>query len=245
MGSSNLLSNGENGLHNNVHNHHSLGAEVEWENLKGVCNQKTGEANVVKDTEDPHKGNLSIARAPVGVDHAALGLSLSWRSRNPRVLINGTDDCPKDEGADHARDGSQEEWSTADFVDEESRTDSERQIQDSLACRELHTSQVSYQIGLERDRVTTYTELLVLVLDSGALVDDVHVVGEQGIARVLRNDTQRDDNGQPPPVAPRLEEIQIARDILGIPIGLNGLLDLAILKLDRRIIHIASSMMFS
>lgn len=56
----------------------------------------------------------------------------------------------------------------------------------------------------------TYSKLLVLFLDTSTFVDDVHVVGENSVARVLRDDTKRNNNGEAPSVTSGLEEIDVA-----------------------------------
>ncbi|KAI6757422.1 hypothetical protein HG531_003247 [Fusarium graminearum] len=58
-----LVSNGEDGLDGDVHDHHTLGTEMEGKDLKGVGDEETRETNVVEDTEDPDSGDLSIASA--------------------------------------------------------------------------------------------------------------------------------------------------------------------------------------
>lgn len=89
--------------------------------------------------------------------------------------------------------------------------------------------------------MVTYAKLLVLVLDTSTFVDDVNVVGEECISRVLRNDTQRNNNGKPPSVAFGLEKVQITGASLGVTICLDGLLDLAILELHGWVVHVAAA----
>lgn len=85
-----LVTQGKNGLDGEVHDHHTLGTELEGEDLEGVGDQQTGETNVVEDAEDPDKDNLRVARAAVGL---------------AGIFIDGTGDGPAHEGADHACDG--------------------------------------------------------------------------------------------------------------------------------------------
>jgi hypothetical protein len=84
-------------------------------------------------------------------------------------------------------------------------------------------------------------QLLVLAGDAGALVDGVHVVGEQRVTRVLRDDAQRDDDGQPPQVALGLEKVQVAALLAGLLLQADRLADLAVLELHRRVVDVAAA----
>jgi hypothetical protein len=50
---------GEDGLNGDVHNHNTLGAEVEGQDLEGIGNEETRETNGVEDAEDPDEDNLT------------------------------------------------------------------------------------------------------------------------------------------------------------------------------------------
>lgn len=89
----------------------------------------------------------------------------------------------------------------------------------------------------------TYTELLVLVLDTSAFVDYVNVVGEESISRVLRNDAERYDDSKPPSVSLGSDKVEVARAGLRVAIRLDCLFDLSVLELDGRVVHITPSMM--
>lgn len=90
--------------------------------------------------------------------------------------------------------------------------------------------------------VRTYQHLLVLILDTGTLVDQVDVVGEQGVTRVLRNDTEGDENSQPPAVALGLEEIDVARVGVGVSLHADGVSHFGILKLNGDIVLVSIGM---
>jgi hypothetical protein len=60
-----LVTQGKNGLDGDVHNHHSLGAELEWQDLQGVGNEQAGETNVIEGTEEPDEDELSVAGADI------------------------------------------------------------------------------------------------------------------------------------------------------------------------------------
>ena len=54
---------GEDGLNRDVHDHHTLGAEVERQDFEGIGNKQPRETNGVEDTKDPDKDNLRNTKA--------------------------------------------------------------------------------------------------------------------------------------------------------------------------------------
>jgi hypothetical protein len=82
------------------------------------------------------------------------------------------------------------------------------------------------------------------LLDTSTFVDDIHVVGENSVTGVLRNDTKGNDDGETPPVTSGLQKVDVASR-LGRAIGRDGLLDLTVLELNRGIVLITTSMMLS
>ena len=217
-----LGAEGEGGLDSDVHDHDALGAEMEGQNLEGVGDEQTREANVVEDAEDPDEEDLRDAEA-VGVVVA---------------VVHGGHDGPEREGDDHARDGSQEERAATNLVDEEGGVDGARKIENGLAGRDLWETK-SATVGGFRNLVITYTQLLVLVGDTGAVVDQVHVVGDDGVTGVLGDETNGHDNGKSPPVALGLHEVEVARVLTGLLLELEGLANLAVLELNSGIVGIA------
>lgn len=87
----------------------------------------------------------------------------------------------------------------------------------------------------------TYGKLLVLLLDSSTLVNDIHVVGEESVTRVLRNDTEGDDDSKAPPVTACLEEIDVSGRCDRF-VGLDSLLDFTVLELNCGVVHVTTSM---
>jgi hypothetical protein len=132
-----LVSNGEDGLNGDVHDHHALGTEVERKNLKGISDEETRETNVVEDTEDPNSGDLSITGTCVGVRDTTIRLFFCGRSSVFRVLVDTTSDGPEEETENHTGDSSKEERATSDLVDGEGSTNGDDQIENCLASREL------------------------------------------------------------------------------------------------------------
>lgn len=93
--------------------------------------------------------------------------------------------------------------------------------------------------GFNRNPVITYTQLLVLVGDTGAVVDQVHVVGDDGVTGVLGDETNGHDNGKSPPVALGLHEVEVAGVLTGLLLELEGLANLAVLELNGGIVGVA------
>lgn len=137
-----------------------------------------------------------------------------------RVSIDGAGDGPAHKGADHAEDGGEEERPTTELVNGQGSANCDAKIENRLAGGN--------------------TELLVLASDSGSLVDGAHVLGEQSVTRVLGDNAERDDDGQPPAVALGAEEIEVGRGLVGVLLDLDGLLDLAELELDSSVVGVAT-----
>ena len=57
----NILGDGQYGLHSDVHDHHTLGAQMEGQDLERVGDQQAREANVVKHAKDPDEDELGVA----------------------------------------------------------------------------------------------------------------------------------------------------------------------------------------
>jgi hypothetical protein len=93
--------------------------------------------------------------------------------------------------------------------------------------------------GRDSRHCSTYSELLVLVGDASSSVDEVHVVGNDGVAAVLGNETDRDNDCEPPAVSLGLHEVEIAGGVAGRPLKLEGLADLAILELDSGVLVVS------
>ena len=73
-------------------------------------------------------------------------------------------------------------------------------------------------------------------------MDDVRIIREESVTRVLGDDTQGDDNGQSPAIAPRTKEIEVICGLISFPLYTYRLLYLLILELDCGVIFISSSM---
>jgi hypothetical protein len=56
-------------------------------------------------------------------------------------------------------------------------------------------------------QICPYTELLRLRSNTSVLVDQIRVVGDNGVTAVLGDDTDGDNNGKPPAITPGLKEV--------------------------------------
>ena len=76
-------------------------------------------------------------------------------------------------------------------------------------------------------------------------MDEVRIIREESVTRVLGDDTQGDDtqgddNGQSPAIAPRTKEIEVICGLISFPLYTHRLLYLLILELDCGVIFISS-----
>lgn len=85
----------------------------------------------------------------------------------------------------------------------------------------------------------TYTELGVRVLYTSLVIQRAGEVGNDGVSRPLREETEGQEDSQPVPVSLRLEEVDVAAVSLGFHLEPDGLLDLAVLELDGRVLVVA------
>lgn len=83
---------------------------------------------------------------------------------------------------------------------------------------------------------------MVFAGDTGTLIDQVDVVGEERIARVLGDDTERDENGQPPSVTLGLQEVNVARVLVGVGFDSNDLPHLNVFELNCSVGSVTTSM---
>jgi len=142
-----------------------------------------------------------------------------------RVLVNRTRGSPARKRNHHARRRDQEHRPSSKPIDVQRSRRRDDQVENRLA--------------------RAHGQLLVLIINTRTLVDRVHVVAEQGIAAVLRDDAQTDDDGQPPPVALCPEEVEVARGAVGRLLHADGLLDLVELELHGPVVHVAAGVPFS
>ena len=80
-----LGADGQGGLDGDVHDHDTLGTEMEGQDLKGIGDKETRETNVVEDTENPDEDDLADTVA---------GLSAG-------LVVHSGHDGPDSEGKNH------------------------------------------------------------------------------------------------------------------------------------------------
>lgn len=85
----------------------------------------------------------------------------------------------------------------------------------------------------------THTELRSRTADADTLVQQVGVVGDDGVAGPLREEAERDEDHEAVAVARGAEEVEVAAARLGFQLHLEGVADLAELELDGGVVAVA------
>lgn len=85
---------------------------------------------------------------------------------------------------------------------------------------------------------------MILSGDSSSRINLIQVVGEQRIATVLRNDTERKEESKPISVSSGLQEVNVAAGALIFELKSQGLLNLSKLEGNSSIVLIAIGMIF-
>jgi len=201
-----LISDGQDSLNGDVHDHETFGTESEWQDLESISNQETRPGDSVEDTEDPDDWDLNVTSGLVGL---------------ARVFVDSGGDGPENKHDDHTGGTDKEERTTTSLVNESGRGDGNDQGKGSVSDIE--------------------TQFLARGGDTGTSVDQISVVGEQGVTGVLRNDTERDKNGQPPSVTLGLEEVNIGGSLIGFTFKSHGLLDFTVFELNGGVVLVTSS----
>lgn len=99
-------------------------------------------------------------------------------------------------------------------------------------------------MGVGHDLVA-YRNLLGLLSDTHAVVDQTSVVAEQGITTVLRDNSKGNQESQTIAVAPGSHEIQVTAVLLVSHLQADGLLDFAVLELHSSIVLITVTVVVS
>ena len=94
---------------------------------------------------------------------------------------------------------------------------------------------------MTNDEGKTNRNLLGLFSDTHAVVDQIGVVAEQGIATVLGNDSQGNQKRQTVTVTLSLHEVQVAAVLLKPHLQADSLLNLTVLKLNGGVVLIPIS----
>lgn len=176
-----LLSENKSSLDSQVHDHQSLGTELVWQDLKSVGDKETRPGERVEYTEHPDEDDLRISRT--------LDILLTTG------LKSSSGDGPGQEHEEHACSSNQKQWATSNAVNKECAEDGDDKTEKGLASIELNRMLVRYVLTNSR-RELTYRNLLIFSCDSSVRVDQVGIVADDGITRVLREETKRDEKRQ-------------------------------------------------
>jgi len=141
------------------------------------------------------------------------------------LAVLGAGDSGGHEAQEHTSGGGEEERAATDAITQHGAGDGDDQRENLVATIETET-------GLG-------------ACDTGCLVDLVGVVGEEGVAGPLREETEGDDEHESVPVALGLEEIEVGGALLSVEFEADGLLDLLVLELDQRVVDVAVSVVLS
>ena len=114
-----VLVDSQSDLNEQVHDHKTLGANLEWQDLDGVSDEKTRPGKRVGNGEDPYHGNDGLSGSL-----ALLGLLLRRADR------------PDDKGKAHRSSGGYEERAATDLVGEKSAGDRDDERENGKATVE-------------------------------------------------------------------------------------------------------------
>jgi hypothetical protein len=92
--------------------------------------------------------------------------------------------------------------------------------------------------------IRPYPEFLALCGDTSGSIDQVHVVGDDGVAAVLGDDTDGYDNGKPPAITLGSEEVHVACAPGNFFFYPEGFPDFTVLELDGRVVLVAVGVPF-
>lgn len=79
----------------------------------------------------------------------------------------------------------------------------------------------------------------MLPTDTSICVDQVRVVGDDGVTAVLGDDADGDNNGKPPAITSSLEEVHIVSGLVNLLLNPESLPDFAVFELDGKIVLVA------
>lgn len=87
--------------------------------------------------------------------------------------------------------------------------------------------------------MSTYTKLGGRVGDTNTLVQEVGVVGDDGVAGPLGEEAEGDEDHEAVAVPRGAYEVEVAGAVLALELHLEGVADLAELELDGRVVAVA------
>ncbi len=93
-------------------------------------------------------------------------------------------------------------------------------------------------------QICPYTKFLALRSDTSICVDQIREVRDDGVAAVLGDDTDGDNNGKPPAITLGLEEVQVAGVSSNLLFYPEGFSDFTVLELDSQVVLVAVGVPF-
>jgi hypothetical protein len=133
-------------------------------------------------------------------------------------LLAGRANGPDNEGDHHTSGGGDEERAATNTIDQQSAGDRDDER--------------------KHGKTTVDAELSVRICYADGVVDVGGVVGDETVAGPLREQTERNEEQEPVPVALGLEEIKIGGRLLELELETEGLLDLSVLELDSGVVEV-------
>lgn len=140
-------------------------------------------------------------------------------TRTVMGLVGGEATGPEDQRHEHTTGSEKPDRTTSPTINLQSECDGNNGREGSLASGEAE--------AIKRNG------------DTGIVVELPRVVGDNGVARPLGEETERDEYSKTIAVAGGADEVQVARGLLGSLLEANGLADLLVLELDGGMLLVA------
>lgn len=167
----------------------------------------------ITDQETRPRGGVEELEEPDEEDHSVVG------SRRVVLLVETASESPDDQSTAHTTGGEEEGRATTELVDHHGEGDGDNHSHGGRASVQTKTSR--------------------RVADTGVLVQNRSVVGNDGIAGPLGEDTERDDDHETVAVTTGFEEVNVLGRGVGDLLELDGVADFAELELDGGVVGIA------
>lgn len=149
-----------------------------------LSTERVGEnLNTIANEETRPAGGVEDTVEPDKENHGVVG------SRSLVLFIETASESPEDEDKEHATSSKQEGEATVKAFDKHSTSNRDNHIENGLSGGD--------------------DEAVLLACQSGVLVEDSRVVGDNTVSRPLREDTKREENNQAVSVALGLEEVHV------------------------------------
>jgi hypothetical protein len=167
-----ILVDAERSLNPEVHDHESLGTDLEGQDFDSIRNEQTRPSKGVRDVEDPDESNDGTSSGCAAI-----------------LFLLRRGDGPKNETHAHRGCGGDKQGAATDSVNQHGAGTGDDEGQDV--------------------ETTVKTKLSISISNTNGLVDIGGIVGDETVARPLREETQRAEQHEPIPVAFGLEEVEV------------------------------------